>query len=191
MNNVSIPLLFTKITAVVAMCCVLSSCEFFCTCAMVLVADRGAQLQGQPKTTDTGDPLALYLWANLFEDCANGQNTQETTVCPSTGQLDLGPRTDANGGLHELYAPCVPGTVDPLEPSLVSPEALLGGNTPSGGNDVVESAPITLPQTARRSRSVRTPRLRTIDCTDPANVGRGDCAGTNRQNKPLSLPEGN
>ena len=53
----------------------------------------------------------------------------------------------------------------------------------------VEASITGLPQS--RSQRVLTPcPPARIDCTDPANAGRGSCAGTNRQNKPLSPPGG-
>jgi hypothetical protein len=50
----------------------------------------------------------------------------------------------------------------------------------------VEAAPTALPKAPPPSQPVQTPiPPSAIDCTDPANAGRGPCAGTNRQNKPL------
>lgn len=59
-------------------------------------------------------------------------------------------------------------------------------------SNAVEPAPINLPQSGPHPDNG--PSLGaspTLDCTDPGNAGRKDCAATNRQNKPLTSPEGN
>jgi hypothetical protein len=152
----------------------LSGCEFFCACAMFLVAAKAETLQPSQHTSDP-----ILDWAYLLLDCANGQNPNEADICPWDGQYT------PDEGMN--YYSCIPGTVDPLDPSLVPLEAYLppSGSAPDGQN-VVESALFSLPRPARRSRRMPTPRsLRTVDCTDPATALRTPCLNTNREDKPL------
>ena len=124
------------VTAVLVSCCVLSGCEFFCACAMVLTFAATKAYGRSPTGQQSQNPS--LLWLAVFEDCANGQNTQEADVCPWDGQW--------TSDLGETYVSCIPGTVDPWLPSLVPTEASdLPGPT-SGRQAVVESAPFDLPQ---------------------------------------------
>jgi hypothetical protein len=159
----------------------LSSCELFCTCAAVLLIAR-TRIERDATTSNPQNPFAA--WGALFEHCAEAEDTMSIDVCPSSG------RWSHDGG--ETYFACIPGTVDPYAPSMVAPEALLPPtSSSSSARDVVEAAPYTLPQSPQPSGARRTLRPPpTIDCTDPANAGRGHCAGTNRENKPLVPPEG-
>jgi hypothetical protein len=164
--------LVLKTVGVVAMCCSLSGCSVFCACAYALVYSSVP-----PKFSD-----AAWFWSAILDDCSNP--VVSTEICPASGLFTI---EDAHG--HFSDVPCTPDTIDPItSPSWASEALAPFPDTPSSDDSqVVQSAQTSLPQSPRRSRRLGPPL--SIDCTDPANAGRGPCAGTYRQNKPL-LPPG-
>jgi hypothetical protein len=158
--------LLTKMAGVVLLCLSLTGCPFFCICSLILV-ERGSNSAGKLN----------FNWQSLLGDCGG-----EDYICPSSGFWG----TDRS-------VPCVPGVLNPMEPSLLTPEAL-GAPWSTSSSAVAEDVQASLtglPQSPPPSQRVLTPSPPArIDCTDPANAGRGQCAGTNRQNKPL-YPPGN
>jgi hypothetical protein len=153
-----------KMAGVATLCFSLTGCQLFCACATILALN-------------TGDSFVF------FDECAVGG----FYVCPWTGVLNW---TDAYG--NPMHTPCIPGTINPLGPSLLAPEAVAppSSTASSAVAQDVEASLTGLPQAPPRSQRVLTPSPPArIDCTDPANAGRGPCAGTYRQDKPL-LPPG-
>ena len=165
-----------KVTAVVVLCCLLSGCEFFCMCAAILTSNK-VDLENINPQNPAPNPL-LY-WLYLFVACAGAEDTSDHEICPSTGQQE------SESG---EFTACIPGTIVPEAPSLLAPEALLPGPADPSQAEV-ESAIFIFPQGGRRLRRSRARSPGNVDCTDPANAGRGLCGGSNRENKPLGPPQ--
>lgn len=59
------------------------------------------------------------------------------------------------------------------------------------GDDTADHSSLAVPESLGPIEPPPHGQPRTVDCTGPATVGRGDCAGTNRENKPVLYPKGN
>jgi hypothetical protein len=155
--------LLTKMAGVAVLCLSLTGCPFFCIWSAVLTLT----LSNASSNHAAVDPLTV------LGDCLAQADNH---TCPSSGFWDIAQIT-----------PCIPGTIDPTQPPLLVPEALES----SAAAEDVQASHTVLPRFPTPLQRVLTPGPPArIDCTDPANAGRGQCAGTNRQNKPLFPPGG-
>src|SRR6266478_5284760 len=106
--------LLTKIVGVVALCLSLTGCPLFCLCASFLV-QRG------PNYPDSFD------WSSFLGNCGG-----EDYICPDKGEFGNPPTA------------CVPGTLNPTDPSSLAPEAIAPpSSTPSSPAAEDVEAPLT------------------------------------------------